>query len=166
MRFYNFSIRNTLFALTLLITLPNVNAQFGIDLNFNKLKTINSADEFAIMLYEKGWEKIKAENPSWEEFNDHYGYSYNSQNETAKAFAYYNGKGSNGLIKISFAGLIGGGANPEYEKVVSQIQSQCKLFKIDQDMPWYTCPGSKYFGKIGYGKVGDWYYIKTRHPNF
>tara|TARA_B100001250_G_scaffold228846_1_gene196441 strand:+ start:204 stop:665 length:462 start_codon:yes stop_codon:yes gene_type:complete len=127
------------------------------NLSFYDIKQINSKQMFLKVVLENGFQK------SSDDWRLSYGYNLTKKDEgnTATTWAsFYTSK----EFRFDFYK-----ANLEsvriYERIVQKIQTSCEFKKVRQedsyDAIYYSCPGSKYIGWIGYYEDGDYKSIET-----
>ena len=147
-----------------LFVIGQVCAQPSLD--FNDIKEINSESSFLRVFLENGFEKVRHGDIIVE-----VGYNYDSYPSEYLTTATYYPKAS--CFEIYFYEPFWNGRQTNnYESLVSQIKD-CNFsatyegseFNEDVTFLLYSCPTSKYAGKIGYSLVSSdgakWGVIKT-----
>ena len=138
-------MKNILFTLALLISFSS----FGQIKSFNDIKNINSIQEFHRVCIENGYTFIAKEGYI------SYGVGLNKDKSKATDWAtYYDGIYSTNEWLFEEHGVEwkrdNGGSY--YDKIFEEVKKQCSFFEIQKEggdnMACYSCPNSKYKGKI------------------
>ena len=118
---------------------------FSQEVTLKDLLSINSEDTFKKVVIENGYE-FDSENGGIL----YYGYNIirdSTEGNTSHKWALYNDKF--GFIEFQFV------KNDmfvelEFNRIVTDIKSNCEYFEIDGDYVTYNCPDSSFNGQIGF----------------
>ena len=134
--------------LLLLLFIPFVS--FGQD--FNDLKQINSEKQFKRVMFENGYAQI-----SKDEIALTYAIGYDSSSETAVLWAYFYVNDSS--VVFQFVRNRDGSPDEDYTRILEQVKQECTFYDFYEywkgEFICYTCPNSKYKGKIGFYRGAD-----------
>ncbi|MGB1050830.1 MAG: hypothetical protein ACPGYF_02640 [Chitinophagales bacterium] len=126
-----------------LLTLPfSVHSQ----ITFNDIKKIDSEQDFQRVCIENGLQKDHS--VTWK-----MQYAYRPYDDFKLAYiwaSYYINDDFRFLFVIDNGY---GGWNDEYytyQKIIADIKNSCNFYKVEDDVAYYSCPGSLYKGKIGF----------------
>ena len=131
--------------LLILLLVPMVG--FGQTISFDDLKKVTSEDYFKAVLLSDGFEPRE----------DNWGYEINYEGE-ASVWAYWE-YSENILFEIDFWDIKCHNClerNYSFYNIIKAIKEECSIFKTkydsetNKDFVLYTCPSSKYKGKIGF----------------
>lgn len=153
--------------LLLLLFIPFVS--FGQDLDFDDIKQIDSEKQFKRVMLEGGLVKAKSRGENMIMYAYNYQetfYPNGGYNEKASMFAKMFG---NGLMQFNVAPKSDGGVATIYSRILEQVKRECTFYDIyngkyganDLEYICYTCPDSKYKGKIGFARNAVWNWIET-----
>mgnify|MGYP001242639435 CR=1 FL=1 len=133
----------------------------GQDFDFNDLKGINSLKQFKKFSFEKEFTRIREYTRSLT-----YAQRYNKETEAAVVWSYYYIDPSfENYQTLQFQLVKGsdGSSHPSFNRTLEQVKKSCTFYDFKED-GWgedkieficYTCPGSKYPGKIGFSRGHD-----------
>lgn len=131
-----------LILLFLLILPLSVHSQ----ITFSDLKKIDSKQDFDRLCIEQGFEKI----PGSTYADVEYVFRPNEDYTDAEIFAYWYPT----LTESMFAFVTDGGNGEQYDtyqNITNDIKRSCNFDSVSEDLVYYTCTGSIYRGKIGFG---------------
>ena len=135
--------------LLLLLFIPFVS--FGQD--FDDLKQIDSEKQFKRVMFENEYAQIKNELT----YRLTYAFNYNDSSEQASLWAnfYLN----SGLMLFQMVRNYDGSSNERFTRILEQVKRECTFYDFydnyGDEYICYTCPNSKYKGKIGFSRGDD-----------
>ena len=139
--------------LLLLLFIPFVS--FGQD--FNDLKQINSEKQFKRAMFENGYAQI-----SKNEYNITYAFNYTASTERAQVWAHFylkSGSTKSGLMEFQLVKNHDNSPDERYTRILEQVKRECTFYDFydswGDEYICYTCPNSKYKGKIGFRRGDD-----------
>ena len=147
--------------LLLLICIITPTLMFSQLISFSEIKQWESSKEFRKTFLEKGYFSSLPEDCPYSYYSD-YAYAYNLSTSNTEygllCFAdiramYYESDGGYFIIV-----MYQNGPNQTYNKLISQIKSECKFYDIKtigssslkKEVICYTCKSSTYSGVIGF----------------
>ena len=139
---------------------------FGQDFDFNDLKGINSLKQFKKFSFEKEFTKTE------ESIYDlTYAQRYNKETEAAVVWSHYYLEPSYKdyqTFDFQLAKLTDGSSHSSFNRTLEQVKKSCTFYDFKEygygekkEFICYTCPGSKYPGKIGFSRGENNDYIQV-----
>ena len=130
------------------------------NLLFYDIKQINSKQMFLKLVLENGFQKEGSN-----DWRTSYGYNLTKKDDgnEASIWAYYYTPENS--FRFSFY-KTNSQSSRVFERIINRIQSECIFKEVDEynsyDVIYYSCPGSKYEGLIGYYENDDWKILRTK----
>ena len=131
---------------------------------YKDVMSIKSLDIFKKVAIENNYEY------SGEYEDERVTYGYNLQKDSidgdrAVKWMHYNPKEQRFGLSFSKSGFFGATDDTEYDKILADVKDKCTFFKIlrygGDDYACYSCPESKYKGKIGFMIEDEQGFIRT-----
>lgn len=136
-----------------LLTLPfSVHSQ----ITFNDLKKLDSKEDFQRLCIEQGLERNHSVR---NRFQTQYALNPDDEFELAEVWASYYDYTIQPVLDFTntfyFQFYIDDGYDYTehywtYKNITNSIKNSCTFYKVDNDVVYYSCPGSLYPGKIGF----------------
>ena len=146
--------------LLILLLLP----LFSFSQTYKDVMSIKSLDAFKRVAIENNFEYSGQE----EELRVTYGYNIQKDSidgDRATKWMHYTPRDERFMLFISKSGFFGVTDDTEYDKILAEVKEKCTYFKIlnayGDDYACYTCPESKYKGKIGFMLEDEQGFIRT-----
>lgn len=142
-------------------------------ITFSDLKKLDSKEDFQRLCIEQGFEK---DNSVGNTFKTRYAFRPDADFETADIWASYYDYNVEPLSQYMtncflFKFFIDAGYDYTdhyytYQKITEDIKESCTFYKVDDDVAYYSCPGSLYPGKIGFYVKDGIGYVQTNGFDF
>jgi hypothetical protein len=149
-------------ALNLIIAFLLCTQAYGQDFDFNDLKVIDSEKAFKRFCFEN--EFVLVEKETYEMT-----YAFNYTRSTESAVMWFSLRPESGTWYMQIVKQQGA-SHPKFNKVLEQVKSECTFYDfqnyLGDEYICYTCPRSKYSGKIGFRRGEKSDYIRHFHSEY
>lgn len=116
-------------------------------ISFYDIKQIDSQESYERIMIENGFEYVE-----WKEYERaliRYAHNYNEDKNEATIWFFYYFKDNTFHLQTAEA--------EDYDKIFNEVKRSCTFYGIIEDaagtrVSSYTCPGSRYPGKISFSK--------------
>ena len=142
--------------ITVLFFLPLIG--LGQDFDFHDIKKLDSEESFKKLVLSNLFSKIN--HPDFGVENLIYGYEVSGEGENAKSGCF--AKWFNSFQEFTFEFYLPNEQSQRiFEKITNQIKSGCTYYEIKGEKIYYSCPKSKYKGKIAFFVEEQMGYVTT-----